>query len=113
MWSRFVWTFLATFGLGTVAIAGFIAIVDPYDSGHFGIRWLSGIVDEDPRTADASRGRDQRFDSPVIGNSHGQLLDPARLSAGSGRQFVQLTVPGTGPREQTASMGCSIKWKAA
>jgi len=25
----------------------------------------------------------------------------------------QVAETGTGPREQTASMGCSIKWKAA
>ena len=100
MWLPFIKVYLATFCAGLVAFLGFILIVDPYDSGRFGVAWTSGVADEDPRTADVSRGRDPRFDSAVIGNSHGQLLDPARLSAASGMHFVQLTVPGTGPREQ-------------
>lgn len=100
MWKHFVIAFLTTFGLGIVAVLGFIVLIDPYDSGRFGAGWISGVVDEDPRTAAVSRGRDPRFDSAVFGNSHGQLLDPLRLSSTSGQNFVQLTVPGTGPREQ-------------
>jgi hypothetical protein len=101
MWQRFVVVFLMTLCLGGSTAFGFILLVDPYDRGQPGLGWLSGgIVDEDPRTASASRGRDRRFDSAVIGNSHGQMIDPARLSSGSGLNFVQLTVPGTGPREQ-------------
>lgn len=104
MWQRFVVVFLMTLCLGGSAAFGFILLVDPYDRGHPGLGWLSGIVDEDPRTASASRGRDRRFNSAVIGNSHGQLIDPARLSSGTGLNFVQLTVPGTGPREQLTLM---------
>jgi hypothetical protein len=100
MWQRFVTVFLMTLCLGGCAAFGFILLVDPYDSRRLGLGWISGIVDEDPRTASVSRGRDPRFDSAVIGNSRGQLIDPARLSSGSGLNFVQLTVPGTGPREQ-------------
>jgi hypothetical protein len=100
MWQRFVTVLLMTLCLGGGAAFGFILLVDPYDSGRFGLRWLSGIVDEDPRTASASRGRDPRFNSAVIGNSHGQLIDPAQLSVGKDLSFVQLTVPGTGPSEQ-------------
>jgi hypothetical protein len=102
MWQRFVTVFLMTLCLGGSAAFGFILLIDPYDSGRRGLGWISGIVDEDPRTASASRGRDPRFDSAVIGNSRGQLINPARLSSGSGLNFVQLTVPGTGPREQLA-----------
>jgi hypothetical protein len=100
MWQRFVTTFLAVFCAGIATALAFILLVDPYDSGRFGIAWPPGVIDQNPRTANASRGRDPRFDSAVIGNSRGQLIDPARLSMGSGRNFVQLTVPGTGPREQ-------------
>jgi hypothetical protein len=100
MWQRFVIVFLMTLCLGGSAAFGFILVIDPYDRGSLGLGWLSGIVDEDPRTASASRGRDPRFDSAVIGNSHGQLINPARLSSGTGLNFVQLTVPATGPREQ-------------
>jgi hypothetical protein len=100
MWRRFVKIFLMTFCLAVATAFTFILVVDPYDSGRFGPRWISGVVDPDPRTGDASRGRDARFNSAVIGNSHGQLIDPARLLSGTGLTFVQLTVPGTGPREQ-------------
>jgi hypothetical protein len=99
-WRRFVTTFLSMLIVCLSAVAAFAVIVDPYDSGRFGVHWPFGISDAEPRTADVSRGRDQRFNAAVVGNSHGQLLDPARLSAGSGFRFVQLTMPGTGPREQ-------------
>ena len=78
--------------------------VDPYDSGRFGILGITGVVDESPRTANASRARDPQFDSAVFGNSTGQLLKPSELSQLTGSSFVQLTVPGTGPREQLAIM---------
>jgi hypothetical protein len=99
-WRRFVTMFLSTLIVCLFAVAAFAVAIDPYDGGRFGVQWPFGISDEDPRTADVSRGRDQRFNAAVVGNSHGQLLDPARLSAGSGLRFVQLTMPGTGPREQ-------------
>lgn len=99
MWQRYVMVFLLTLCLGGPTF-GFVLLIDPYDSGRFGRGWISGIVDENPSTASASRGRDPRFNSAVIGNSHGQLIDPARLSSDSGLKFVQLTVPGSGPREQ-------------
>lgn len=105
-WREFVVLFLGVVLVGVTAIYGLILLVDPYDSGRFGPGWISGIVDESPRTASVSRGRDQRFDSAIIGNSHGQLLDPARLSSSTGLKFVQLTVPGTGPIEQLTI----LKW---
>ena len=112
MWPKFVKVFLTIFVLGTVSLYGFILLIDPYDSGRFGIRSIAGIVDEDPRTANVSRGRDPRFDSAVIGNSHGQLLDPNRLSTASGKHFVQLTIPGTGPREQLTLLHWFIRHHA-
>ena len=99
-WSGFVLEFLAVFVAGTAAMAALIVIADPYKSGRFGVRWNLGIVDESPRTADVSRGRDPSFNAAVIGDSRGQLLDPARLSAMTAWKFVQLSVPGSGPREQ-------------
>jgi hypothetical protein len=101
-WRRFVKLFAGTLLAALVAIYFLILIVDPYDSGRVTNYPVFGVVDENPRTADVSRGRDPRFNSVVIGNSRGQLLDPKRLSDGMGLSFVQLTVPGTGPREQLA-----------
>ncbi len=103
-WSRFVALFAAVFFGGSGLLVLLILGVDPYDSGRLPSFGLGGIVDDNPRTASVSRGRDARFDAAIIGNSHGQLLSPARLDPATGLRFVQLTVPGTGPREQLAVM---------
>jgi hypothetical protein len=97
---------LAVFAAVLVGAAGglyvLLVLVDPYDTGRFPGFGISGIVDENPRTANASRGRDPRFDAAVLGTSTGELLEPRRLSQATGFNFVQLTVPGSGPREQLA-----------
>ncbi len=76
----------------------------PYDTGYFPSLIGPGVADTDRRTNSASRGRDVRFDAAIFGNSHGQLLDPGRLSTATGLTFVQLTTPGAGPREQMMLM---------
>src|SRR5262245_54284124 len=92
--------FLTVFGLGLAALYGFVVMLDPYDRGGPFPPFITGVADEDARTAAVSRGRNPAFDSVVIGNSHGQLIDPRRLSAATGHKFVQLTIPGAMPREQ-------------
>src|SRR5262249_16126067 len=99
-WLHFVQVFVITLGTALAVIYLLILILDPYDNGRITHNIVFGVVDENPRTASASRGRDPHFDSVVIGNSRGQLLDPKRLSDGTGLSFVQLTVPGAGPQEQ-------------
>ena len=101
-WGRWLATFLGTLALGAAAVFAFVLIVDPYDSGRVGLTGIQGVRDASPRTANASRARDPQFDSAVIGNSTGQLVKPDELSRLTGNRFVQLTVPGTGPREQLA-----------
>jgi hypothetical protein len=101
-WGRWLGAFLGTLALGAAIIFALVLAIDPYDSGRVGILGFSGVDDASPRTANASRARDPQFDSAVIGNSTGQLLKPGELSALTGKRFVQLTVPGTGPREQLA-----------
>ena len=99
-WGRWLATFLWMTGLGACMIFALVILVDPYDSGRFGFIGIKGISDESPRTANASRGRDPQFSAAVFGNSTGQLLKPTELSQATGLRFVQLTIPGTGPREQ-------------
>jgi len=108
-WRRFVTAFVVTLVTAMVLIFAFIIVMDPYDSGHILGYRVFGVLDENPRTADASRGRDPQFNSAIIGNSRGQLLDPGRLSRDTGLSFVQLTVPGTGPREQLALLSWFAK----
>jgi hypothetical protein len=103
-WPQFVATFLAAF-FGSVGLIYLgIVLLDPYDTGYFPSLIGRGVADDDPRTNSASRGRDVRFDAAIFGNSHGQLLDPGRLSQATGLSFVQLTSLGAGPREQMVLM---------
>ena len=99
-WRRFALLFVALFagGVGSIYLA--LLVIDPYDTGRFPTFMRPGVVDSGQRTSNASHGRDPRFDAAVIGNSRGQMLDPAKLSALTGLSFVQLTTPASGPREQ-------------
>jgi hypothetical protein len=108
-WGRWLATFLTALALGAAAVFAFVLIVDPYDSGRVGLTGIKGVRDASPRTANASRARDPQFDSAVFGNSTGQLVKPEELSRLTGNRFVQLTVPGTGPREQLAIMDFFVR----
>ena len=101
-WGRWLGVFLGALALGAALIFALVLAIDPYDSGRVGILGIRGVDDASPRTANASRASDPQFDSAVIGNSTGQLLKPSELSGLTGKRFVQLTVPGTGPPEQLA-----------
>src|SRR3954454_5888760 len=99
-WRRFA----LHLAVGAAAILGsLLAIayaVDPFDTGRPGLFSKEGVRPQGPRTAAASRGRDPAFDAAIFGNSRIQLLSPERLNALTGLSFVQLSVPGTGPKEQ-------------
>ena len=101
-WRRSVVGFIAIF---CVLLAGFLAAIvaiDPYDSGRLPSLIGPGVPDDDPRTANVSRGRDQVFNAGIFGNSRAMLLDPNRLLQLTGFRFVQLTVPSSGAREEAA-----------
>jgi hypothetical protein len=100
VWRRFAVLFLALFGGGIALVYVALLVIDPYDTGRFPTFMRPGVVDSGQRTSNASHGRDPRFDAAVIGNSRGQMLDPAKLSELTGLSFVQLTTTATGPREQ-------------
>ncbi|HLH90201.1 MAG TPA: hypothetical protein VKX28_17260 [Xanthobacteraceae bacterium] len=101
-WRRFVGVCLACFfALLAFALAAII-LIDPYDTGYFPSLIGPGVVDDNDVISTVGRGRDPRFDAGIFGNSHGLLLDPARLSPATGLHFVQLTTLGSGPREQLA-----------
>src|SRR5215210_6947746 len=107
-WRRWLGVFIGTLAVAGALILALVLIVDPYDSG-FGLLGIKGVDDASPRTANASRARDPQFDSAVIGNSTGQLVKPSELSQLTGARFVQLTTPGTGPREQLAMMAYFVR----
>lgn len=74
--------------------------IDPYDSGRSTLFSVGAVRPQGPRTALAMRGRDPAFTAAIVGNSHIQLIEPAKLSAATGLPFVNLSVPATGPGEQ-------------
>ncbi|WP_158812803.1 hypothetical protein [Methylocapsa sp. S129] len=99
-WRGFAVAFAATAVLLFAALAGVLAAVDPFDTGRFALTARAGVPEQGPRTADASRGRDPRFDSAIFGNSHMQLIRPETLNAQTGLDAVSMIVPGTYPKEQ-------------
>lgn len=98
-WLRFARILVGGAVLLAAGLVGLIFAVDPYDTGRSALFAKPGVRPQGPRTAAASRGRDPAFDGTIIGNSHVQLLSPERLKAKSGLSFVQLSVPGSGPKE--------------
>jgi hypothetical protein len=103
-WRRFVRTFLAVLLGGLAVLYALIIAIDPYDTGRFPTFMPVGVSDENQQTASASNGRNPIFDAAVFGNSHGMLLSPVRLGELTGLSFVQMTSPGSGPREQMILM---------
>ena len=99
-WTTFGRSFVAALALGLAGTLGIAYAVDPYDSGRSTLLSVGSVRPQGPRTAAASRGRDPRYEGAILGNSHIQLIEPARLSAATGIRFVQLSVPATGPGEQ-------------
>ena len=99
---RFIKSLAGAAALLGAAAAVFLLAADPYDRGH-GLFAVGGTLENGPRTGDASRGRDPAFNAAVIGNSHAQMLSPQGLDAAApGAAVVQLSVPGSGPREHFA-----------
>ena len=108
-WGRCLLVFLGALAFGALLVFGFLAAVDPYDSGRFGWFDIDGTADTGTTTANASRARDPQFDSAVIGDSTAQRLMPAELSQATGLHFVQLAVQGGTPPEQLAVLDFFIR----
>ena len=99
-WRFFTVLFLVVFFASLVLFLAAVILTDPYDTGYFPSLLGPGVVDDNDATSPVGRGRDPRFDAAIFGNSHGLLLDPARLSPATGLHFTQLTTLGSAPREQ-------------
>ncbi|WP_430912926.1 hypothetical protein [Methylobacterium sp. sgz302541] len=108
-WRRFAGTAL---GAALALLAAYLALayaLDPYDSGRSGLFSAGAVRPQGPRTALAIRGRDPAFTAAIVGNSHVQLIEPAKLSASTGLPFVNLSVPATGPGEQLLVLGWFLR----
>jgi hypothetical protein len=97
-WGRSLAACFGALALGAALVVLLGVLVDPYDSGRFGWLGIVGVNDRNPWTANVSRARDPQFDSAILGNSTGQLLQPAELDKATGKHFVQLVAPGADPR---------------
>jgi hypothetical protein len=101
-WGRCLVACFGALALAGALIAVLVTVVDPYDSGRFGWLGIVGVNDRNTWTANASRAHDPEFDSVILGNSTGQLLEPVRLDEATGLRFVQLVAPGADPRGHLA-----------
>jgi hypothetical protein len=99
-WGHFALSLVTAGALIVVIALAAAHFLDPYDTGRSPLVQRPGVRPQGPRTAGASRGRDLAFNAAVFGNSRIQLLSPERLNGITGLSFVQLSVPGTGPKEQ-------------
>jgi hypothetical protein len=111
-WRGFVVRFVAVFFAALAVVLAFIVLVDPYDVGRFPTLGISGISDDNQRTENVSLGRSKKFNAAIFGNSHGQLLDPERLSQATGLSFVQLAIPGANAPEQIAMIHWFVRHHA-
>ena len=108
-WRGFVVRFLAVLVAILTTTLAIVVLIDPYDSGRFPSVGITGVSDPSQRTADVSLGRSDKFNAAIISNSHGQLLDPDRLTQATGLSFVQLAMPGVYAPEQLAVMRWFIR----
>jgi hypothetical protein len=91
-WRGFWWIAIgATLGVSLVLYA-FVLIVDPYDTVVFSPSFDREPVTTNQRFSFPALARKARFDSAVIGTSTTRLLEPARLNAGFGGSFVNLSM---------------------
>jgi hypothetical protein len=100
--AAFLRAFAGTAACLCLVVAAVLLVLDPYDTGRLTPLSRPGVPETAPRMASASRVRDTRFNAAIIGNSTIQLVNPERLKSLTGLDFVQLSVPGTGPMEQAA-----------
>lgn len=101
-WRRFAVTLVAGVAAILAGLIGIIYMIEPYDTGRSPFFAGAGLRALAPATANASRGRNPGFNAMIVGNSRIQLISPERLKPTTGLDFVQLSVPGSGPKEQLA-----------
>ncbi|MCB5176562.1 hypothetical protein [Microvirga lenta] len=99
LWRRFAVTLVAASAAVLTATLALAVAIDPYDTGRSFLVDKPGVRPQGPRTANASRGRDPAFDAMIVGNSRIQIISTEHLSKATGLDFVQLAVPGSGPKE--------------
>jgi hypothetical protein len=113
LWRRFAVTLVAAAAVVLVLVLTLVYLIEPYDTGRSPFFSDAGLRALAPAMANASRGRDSAFDAAVVGNSRIQLISPERLKTATGLDFVQLSVPGSGPKEQLALIDWFLSHRVA
>ncbi|WP_114948853.1 hypothetical protein [Microvirga calopogonii] len=101
-WRRFAVILVAGAAIVLALALAAIYLIDPYDTGRSPFFSRAGLRPLAPAMANASRGRNPAFNAMIAGNSRIQLISPERLKKATGLDFVQMSVPGSGPKEQLA-----------
>jgi hypothetical protein len=101
-WARWLVTYAATLAGGFVLLYLFVLVSDPFSTGRFTPFQAIDVAISVRTHANAGRVRDPSFDSAILGNSISTRFEPERLNALTGRQMLQLSIPGLGPDEQLA-----------
>ena len=94
-WRRWLFRFIALTATGLGFLYGFIVLVDPYSTGRFALTDRFDRVSENQFFAKAGIIRDPQFDAAIIGASTAASIDPAPISAETGRNIAQLSFYGT------------------
>ena len=102
LWRRFAVTLVAVAAIVLILVLTVIYLIEPYDTGRSPFFAHSGVRALAPAMGNASRGRNPAFNAMIVGNSRIQLISPERLKGATDLDFVQMSVPGSGPKEQLA-----------
>ncbi len=99
LWRRWLWILAFLTLAPFAALYAIVVVVDPFSTGRFTPITRIDIATHNLTLAHAGRVRDLTFNAAIFANSRGMTLDPVRLTALTGRPFVQLSGYGYGPQE--------------
>lgn len=100
-WMRFVQLSAATAFACVVAIAAFVAGVNPYGNLPVSLPYEHFRVTGNERYSFPGLLKQKRYDSAVLGTSTAMLLHPKQLNKDLGGQFINLSMASGQPWEQT------------
>lgn len=101
-WDRWLVRYVLACVLWAAVFAVIQVALDPYDTGRLVVFGGYGVPPFGPRLSSASLARRPDTEAAILGNSTIQNLDPVQLTKLTGRRFVSLSLPATGPIEQLA-----------
>ncbi|RVU38483.1 hypothetical protein EOI86_04150 [Hwanghaeella grinnelliae] len=92
---------LCVFLTGFLLLAGFVILIDPYDTVPFSLPLDRAPASTNQRFSYPAVAMDPTFDSLVVGTSVVRLLKPSELEATLGGRFANLAMNSAMPYEQS------------